>query len=136
MKELCLILLIDDNPDDILFARRAISQFRPDCVIAVASDGFQAIERLSGENPPRLIFLDLKMAGIGGIEILRVIRHREQTRYIPVIMLTSSSIERDMKDSYDAGANGFLHKAHDLSEFTQRLKTALHYWLDINMSPV
>ncbi|MBN1983637.1 MAG: response regulator [Chitinivibrionales bacterium] len=136
MKEHSLILIIDDNPNDILFSKRVISKYRADCIVAVASDGFQAIEHLTTAALPLLILLDLKMTGIGGIEILQFIRNREQTRYIPVVMLTSSNMDEDLKASYDAGANSFLHKMHDLSEFTERLKAALHYWIDINLSPI
>jgi two-component system, response regulator len=135
VKDTYSILVIDDNPDDIFIAKRVISKYRDNFIVESASDGSQAMELISNTKPPALILLDLKMPGIDGIEILRFIRNREQTRYVPVVILTSSKMEEDLKASYDAGANGFLHKAHDLSEFTENLSAALHYWIDLNLSP-
>jgi two-component system, response regulator len=129
------ILIVDDSPDDIFIAKRAISKCRVDCSVEAISNGHQAMERLVNNSPPALVLLDLKMPEIGGIEILRFIRTREQIRYIPVVMLTSSKMEEDLKASYDAGANGYLNKAFDLSEFTEKMKTTLHYWIDFNLSP-
>jgi two-component system response regulator len=127
--------MIDDNPDDIFITKRAIMKSAVDFAIEEASDGFKAMERLRMGNPPHLILLDLKMPGAGGLEILQFIRAQEKTRYVPVVMVTSSKMDEDMKAAYDAGANGFLHKSHDLTEFTENLKTALHYWININLSP-
>ena len=131
----CSILVIDDDLDHILIIKRAILKLRTDCAIETITDGTQALERLQNENLPALIFLDQKMPGLAGDEVLRKIRGRKETRYIPVVMLTSSQMETEMKTAYDAGANSFLHKTHDLTEFTNRLKAALHYWLDVNLSP-
>lgn len=135
MKSPRAILIVDDNPDNAFLAKRAISQSRAGCSIEVATDGLQAIERLRKAKPPALIFLDLKMPGTGGIEVLQFIRSCEQTQYIPVVMLSSSNMEEDLKASYAAGANGFLHKTHDFTKFTESIKTALHYWIDVNMLP-
>ncbi len=129
------ILIVDDNQDDIILTKHAILESRPDCIVEVALDGLQATERLRKTPPPGLIFLDLKMPGMGGIEVLQFVRAQERTRYLPVVMLTSSTIEDDMRSSYGAGANGFLHKMLDLSEFTECLKATLHYWFDFNWSP-
>lgn len=132
----CSILIIDDNPDDILIAKRAISKYRTDCIIEEISSGTRAEERLRHEQPPALILLDLKMPGIDGTEVLRFIRTREQIRYIPVVMLSSSNLVEDLKAAYDAGANGFLYKSPDLFEFTKTLTAALYYWIDCNLSPL
>ena len=135
MKNPNSILIVDDNPDDIFIAKRAVSKCRVDCSVEAISKGHQAVERLTNNPPPALVLLDLKMPEIGGIEILRFIRTQEQIRYMPVVMLTSSKMEEDVKASYDAGANGYLHKAYDVSEFTEQLKTTLQYWIDFNLSP-
>ena len=135
MKNPNSILIVDDSPDDIFIAKRAIAKSRVDCVVEAVSNGHQALERLVNNQLPALVLLDLKMPEIGGIEVLRFIRTREQTRYIPVVMLTSSKMEEDVKASYDAGANGYLHKTLNLSEFTEKLKTTLHYWIDLNLYP-
>ena len=135
MKNPNSILIVDDSPDDIFIAKRAIEKSRVDCVVEAVSNGHQAMERLVNNKLPALVLLDLKMPEIGGIEVLRFIRTREQTRFIPVVMLTSSRMEEDLKAAYDAGANGYLQKAFDLSEFTEKLKTTLHYWIDLNLYP-
>lgn len=129
------ILIVDDSPDDIFIAKRAILKCRVDCLVEAVSNGHQAMALLVNNKPPALVLLDLKMPEIGGIGILRFIRTREQLRYLPVVMLSSSKMEEDIKASYDAGANGYLHKGFDLSEFAEKLKTTLHYWIDFNLSP-
>ena len=135
MNDSCSVLIIDDNPDDVFIAKRAIAKSRPDCDIQEAYDGLAAMEYLSNGRPPALILLDLKMPGIGGIEILNLIRAREETRYIPVVILSSSKMEQDVKTSFKSGANSFLHKTHDMTEFTEMLRMTLHYWMDLNLSP-
>lgn len=134
MKNPATILIVDDNPDDVFITKRAISKSRDDCEVEVAFDGFQAIERLVNGKPPALVLLDIKMPGAGGIEILQSIRAHQHTQYIPVVMLTSSKMEQDLKASYDSKANSFLHKTHDLSEFTDTMASVLHYWIDLNLS--
>ena len=135
MKNNTVILVIDDNPDDIFIVKRAIMKSRSGCTVETAADAVQAQERLGRPDLPGLILLDLKMPGMGGIEVLRFIRAGAQTRYIPVVMITSSKMESDQKAAYEAGANGFLHKEHDLTQFTESIRSTLHYWIDINLSP-
>ena len=135
MQNPCTILLIDDNPDDIFITRRAIAKCHADCVVESASTGQEAIDRLLSGKIPALIFLDLKMPGIGGIEVLQFIRSQEPLRYIPVVILTSSRINDDLKTAYKAGANSFIHKCHDLQSFTRNLSTAIQYWIELNISP-
>ena len=130
------ILLVDDNPDDIFLTRRAILDVRPDCIVEEAGDGSQALERLRNLPSPGLILLDLKMPGIDGFEVLDFIRKLEHSRFVPVVILSSSILVNDIKSAYSAGANGFLHKLPDFSEFTECLKTCLHYWIDFNCCPV
>ena len=82
-----------------------------------------------------MIFLDLKIPSMDGIDILRNIRAREKYRYTPVLMLTSSILDADVRAAYDAGANGFLHKSHALTAYAENIKAALNYWMDVNISP-
>ena len=117
----CSLLIVDDNPSDLLISKISVLKFRPYSIIEEAASG--------------LVLLDLKLPGMDGIEVLRGIRASAKIRYIPVVMVTSSTMEEDMKASYDAGANGFLHKAHDFSKFTQSLEAAVHYWMDVNLTP-
>jgi two-component system response regulator len=130
-----MILIVDDSADELIIIKRAIIKARPDCVVEKAMDGPEAMLRLQNGTTPALVFLDLKLPGMDGIDILRSIRARETARYIPVVILTSSILESDVRDAYDAGASGFLHKTHDLAAFTENIKTAIHYWIDVNVSP-
>lgn len=136
MKHPCSVLIIDDNPDDILLAKRAIIKCRTDCTIEEVSSGAMAREHLRNAPLPSLVLLDLKMPGIDGIDVLKDIRAHERTQYIPVVMFSSSTLEEDIKACYDAGANSFLYKSDDLLEFMHILNKTLQYWIDINLSPV
>ncbi len=129
------ILIVDDNPADIFIMEKAISKSRPGTVIEHADDGAAALDMLRGGIAPALIFLDYKMPGVSGVEVLHDIRQHEKTRYIPVVMLTSSDFGSDIKNAYDAGVNSYLIKTHDLDTFTEEIKTVLHYWLDLNRAP-
>lgn len=124
------ILIVDDDDNDVFFTKRAIRKSRPDCRIAVAADGNQAIDILVNINSLQLILLDLKMPGIGGIEILLFIKDQERLKHIPVIVISSSTMERDIQESYNAGAAKYIHKSHDLNEFTKSLTEALDIYLD------
>ncbi len=130
------ILIVDDNLDEGFLAKRAILKSGVNCIAEVASDGFQAKERLSNANTFALILLDFNLSGIHGLEILKFIRNHEKTRYVPVVMLSSSRLEADVKASYDAGANSFLRKTLDLTEFIEELTAVIHYWTVINVLPV
>jgi len=129
------VLLIDDSIDDILIARRIILKFRPEIIVEVASDGLQALKYFEEETPPELIILDRKLQEIAGVEILEFIRSSQKTRYIPVIILSTSSLYEDIRSAYNAGANSFLHKSHDYHEFTEILTSAIRYWFDFNRYP-
>ena len=119
------IFLIDDDENDIFFAKRAILQIRPDCIIDVATDGRQAIAHLSGGPVPHLIFLDLNLPGMSGLEILQHIRSRPHTSSVPVVVVSSSTLERDIRQSLDAGADNYVQKSHDFSLFSQHLQKAI-----------
>jgi two-component system response regulator len=129
------ILIVDDNAADIILAKKAIAMSRPGCSIEYAYDGGEAIDLLQERDLPSLIFLDYNMPGINGIEFLQAIRKSGTTRYLPVVMLSSSIHESDIKESYDAGANSYLNKTLDFPTFTEEIRAVLHYWLDLNRSP-
>jgi two-component system response regulator len=131
----CVILLVDDSAEELMIVTRAIKKSRPDCSIETAIDGSEALLRFKTGKPFSIILLDLKLPGMDGLDILRYIRTYEKTRYTPVVILTSSNLDADMKAAYDAGANGFIHKTHDLAEFTENMKAALHYWIKVNRVP-
>jgi CheY-like chemotaxis protein len=130
-----VILLIDDNPDDLYLAKKAIFKANPEYIVEVASDGLNALESLKQTIKPSLIFLDLKMPALDGIEVLRMIRSNHNTRFVPVVVLTSSRMEEDILASYNAGASSFMVKSNDYSVFSQQIKTAIHYWVQMNIVP-
>lgn len=125
-----MILIVDDNPDEIELARRILTKSRPDVRVEEAGRGETALEFLhDGRELPSLILLDLKMPGMNGVDTLRVIRADERLRDIPVVILTSSSLESDREESFDAGADAFFHKAFDINQFSEDIKCILDRWL-------
>lgn len=128
------ILIIDDDSNDVFFTTRALRKIRPGCALSVAYDGNQAIDLLSTLDSLQLILLDLKLPGIGGIEILYFIRKQERLRHIPVIVLSSSTMESDIRESYNAGAAKYIHKSHDFNDFFKSLKNVIDAYLNKTQS--
>lgn len=137
------ILLVEDNPDDEVLTLDALRTGGIQCQIEVARDGAEALDRIFGrgqaanQSPSgiQLILLDLKLPKRSGIEVLREIRANERTRYTPVVILTSSSEEEDMRRSYGTGANSYVRKPVDFERFTEAVKTLGVYWLLHNDTP-
>jgi two-component system response regulator len=136
-----LILLVEDNPDDELLMLRALKKNQIFNRVVVARDGVEALDFLfstgkyAGENAefaPQLILLDLKLPKLNGHDVLRRIRTDERTKYIPVVVLTSSTEEQDIIKSYDSGANGFVQKPVNFNEFLQVANQLGVYWLAVN----
>lgn len=124
------ILLIDDSPDDIEITRRVLLKSGHPVKIVTALRGETALEYLrAGNGLPSLILLDLKMPCMGGIDVLRQIRSDNRLRNIPVAVVTSSSLESDEKNSYEAGADVFLQKDFDIDYFGKNLKAVLDRFL-------
>lgn len=125
------LLIIDDNPDDIEITQMVLARLDRGIKITAAPRGEVALEFLRGEKTlPALILLDLKMPGMSGFDTLRKIRADERLKHIPVIIVTSSSLEADEKMSYEVGADGFLHKAFDIDMFGRELKSVVKRWLN------
>jgi two-component system response regulator len=112
--------------------------------IIVASDGIEALEYLfgtgrhAGRDPrdvPALVLLDLKLPKLGGIEVLRQIREDERTRYVPVVILTSSSEEEDIVASLENGANSYVRKPVDFGRFVEQVQRLQVYWLLVHEPP-
>jgi two-component system response regulator len=136
------ILLVEDNPDDVALTLRAFKRHNITNEVIVAEDGVQALDQLFGEDEdgarkelPAVILLDLKLPKVNGLEVLERIRADERTRYLPVVILTSSAEERDLIDGYRLGANSYVRKPVDFVEFTEAAKQLGLYWLLINRSP-
>jgi two-component system, response regulator len=138
------ILLVEDNADDVELTLRAFRRSKIANEIVVASDGVEALDYLfatgshAGRNPkllPEVVLLDLKLPKIGGLEVLRRMRAEERTRRIPVVVLTSSNEERDILSSYDLGANSFVRKPVDFTQFAEAAQQLGLYWLVTNQPP-
>jgi two-component system response regulator len=138
------ILLVEDNPDDEELTLHALRKVNLVNQIHVAHDGEEALSYIFGsvqqdsttlENTPRLIFLDLKLPKIDGMEVLQRLKSDPRTRMIPVVMLTSSREERDIVESYELGVNSYIVKPVDFGQFTQSVGQAGLYWAVLNEPP-
>lgn len=135
-----VILLVEDNPNDIELTRHALSRHNIANELVVAEDGVEALEYLFGKEgeerkPPAVVLLDLKLPRVDGLEVLREIRGNERTRYLPVVILTSSNEERDIIDGYSLGANSYIRKPVDFSQFSEAVRHLGLYWLVLNEIP-
>ncbi len=134
------ILLVEDNPDDEALTLRAFQKSNILNQVSVAHDGAEAVEHLfgddsAGETPPALILLDLKLPKVDGFEVLRRIRADERTRLIPVVILTSSKQEEDILAGYLGGANAYVRKPVNFSEFADAVGTLGMFWLLLSEPP-
>jgi two-component system response regulator len=131
------ILLVEDNPNDAELTQRALRKTEIGARLLVARDGAEAIERILTEGlRPRVIFLDLKLPKIDGIEVLRRIRADERTKEIPVVVLTSSQEERDITESYKLGVNSYVVKPVEFDKFYKTVSDLGTYWLVLNKTPL
>jgi two-component system response regulator len=139
-----IILLVEDNPDDVKLTLRAFSQIKVGNQIVVARDGVEALDYLFGTGPhvgrdvtdlPAVVFLDLKLPKLDGLEVLRRIRGDARTALQPVVILTSSDEEQDRITSYRLGANSYVRKPVDFDQFIESAKQLGLYWLLINQPP-
>jgi two-component system response regulator len=138
------ILLVEDNEDDIELTLRAFARCKVANEIDVVRDGEEALEylhargRYAGRDAsqlPEVVLLDLKLPKIDGLEALRRMRADERTRLLPVVIVTSSKEERDVVTSYDLGANSFVRKPVDFSQFVEAANHLGLYWLVLNEPP-
>ena len=131
------ILLVEDNPDDVLFTLRAFERNKISNDVVVAADGEQALEYLlpadeSRALNPALVLLDVNLPKVDGLEVLRRIRSHPRTVALPVVVLTTSNEERDIVESYRLGANSFVRKPVTFAEFVEATKVLGVYWLLVN----
>jgi len=138
------ILLVEDNPQDLELALRALEKAKVSNRIQVARDGAEALEFIFGEGAhtgrklrdgPKVILLDLKLPKVDGLEVLRRIRGDVRTRTIPVVVLTSSKEQSDIIESYQLGVNSFIVKPVDFERFMEAVQQLGLYWLLLNQPP-
>jgi CheY-like chemotaxis protein len=129
------ILLVEDNPGDVVLTREALRDTKVPTRLSVAADGEEALARLRRQGPfaaaarPDLILLDLNLPRLGGREVLAAVKADEQLRRIPVVVLTSSEAEQDVAASYDLHANCYVTKPVDLGQFLRVVKSIEDFWL-------
>jgi CheY-like chemotaxis protein len=135
-----IILLVEDNPDDVLLIERALKGNNVLNEVVVARDGVEALDYFFGlgaeQRPvPQVILLDLKLPKVSGLEVLQRLRDEQRTRLLPVVVLTTSDEQVDMVRSYELGASSYVRKPVDFSEFLQAVRTLGVYWLLVNEVP-
>ncbi|HEY3476866.1 MAG TPA: response regulator [Anaerolineales bacterium] len=138
------MLLVEDNPDDVILTLRALKKNNIGNKIIVVGDGAEALDFLfcrnryadrSPEDRPQLVLLDIRLPKIDGLEVLRRLRADERTRSLPVVMLTGSEEEEKIVESYKSGANAFMRKPIDFYQFTVTVPQLGLSWLVLNKEP-
>lgn len=138
------ILLVEDNPNDAELGLRALKKHNLTNSIHLVKDGAEALEFIFGTgayagrnvgNKPKVIFLDLKLPKVDGLEVLRKVKSDERTKTIPIVVLTSSHEERDLVESYKLGVNSYIVKPVDFDKFIQAVAQLGMYWMLLNKQP-
>jgi two-component system, response regulator len=138
------ILLVEDNPQDAELTIRSLKKKNLANQLVVVEDGEEALEYLfcrgrfasrDASQPPKVVLLDLKLPKVSGLEVLRALKKSEQTRTIPVVIVTSSREDPDVKTAYDLGANSYVVKPVDFDAFAEAVSSVGLYWLLVNQAP-
>jgi two-component system response regulator len=136
-----VILLVEDNPSDEELTLRALRKSNILNKVIVARDGAEALDYLFARGAyqgrdtgdlPQVVLLDLNLPKIGGLDVLRAIRADERTRLLPVVILTSSKEDRDLMSGYASGANSYIVKPVDFTQFADAVRQLGMYWLVLN----
>jgi two-component system response regulator len=144
MTDDAVILLVEDNPDDEALTLRALRKANVRNEVVVARDGVEALEFLFGTGPhagrdteklPQVVLLDLKLPRLDGLEVLRRLRADARTKILPVVILTSSNEDEDRLAGYQLGANSYVRKPVDFSQFVEAVRQLGLYWLLLNQPP-
>jgi CheY-like chemotaxis protein len=139
-----LILLVEDNTDDEELTIRALRQAKVANEVVVARDGIEALDYVFGAGKfqdrdttqqPAVVLLDLKLPKLNGLDVLQRLRADERTRLVPVVVLTSSSEDEDMLNSYASGANSYVRKPVEFGAFAGAVTQLGIYWLLLNEPP-
>jgi two-component system response regulator len=137
------ILLVEDNPNDAELTIRALKKHNVTNTLEWVKDGAEALDFLfmrgnyadRNKHTPRLVMLDLRLPKLDGLEVLKAIRANPDTAMLPVVIMTSSTEERDIVSSYQLGANSFVSKPVEFDEFIKVVADLGLYWLLINKAP-
>jgi len=138
------ILIVEDTPEDLELALRALKKANLTNHIQVARDGAEALDFVFGEgahlgrkleNGPKVILLDLKLPKVDGLEVLKRIKSDARTKMIPVVVLTSSKEQKDVVESYQLGVNSYIVKPVNFERFVAAVQDLGMYWLLLNQRP-
>jgi CheY-like chemotaxis protein len=143
MSELRTILLAEDNPKDVELTLEALSEHNFANQVTVVKDGVEAMEylrcegkyKLRTQGNPAVVLLDIKMPRMDGIEVLKAVRNDPTLKMLPIVMLTSSREEPDLKKCYELGANAYVVKPVDFQDFIEAVKQVGIFWAVINEIP-
>jgi two-component system response regulator len=139
-----VILLVEDNRDDVELTKLALERQGIACEMVVARNGIEALDYLFARGRhagrdiskmPLLVLLDLKLPKVSGLEVLKQIRADPRTRFLPVVVLTSSLEDKDVGQSYSLGANSYVRKPVDFDQFKEAASQLGVYWLLLNQPP-
>jgi two-component system response regulator len=138
------ILLVEDNPQDAELTIRALNKRNLANPLHLVEDGAEALDFIfcrgtyaqrEMTNPPKVILLDLKLPKVSGLEVLRVVKENELTRSIPVVVVTSSREDPDIRTAYALGANSYVVKPVNFDAFLDAMSQLGFYWLLLNQPP-
>jgi two-component system response regulator len=138
------ILLVEDNPNDIKLAMHAFTSHGLADSVHIVRDGAEALEFIfctdryatrTIDNGPKVVFLDLKLPLVDGLEVLRRVKRDPRTQPTPVVVMTSSREQRDVIESYSLGVNSYIVKPVDFDRFTDCVRHLGYYWLLLNQPP-
>ncbi len=140
-----VILLVEDNPDDQELALLAFKEANIPSKIIACNDGEEALDYLFATGPyadrdarilPEVMLLDLKLPKVDGFEVLKRVREDSRTKLLPVVVLTTSSEQKDLVESYQLGTNSYIRKPVDFGKFIEFAQQFGLYWLALNESPI
>jgi CheY-like chemotaxis protein len=138
------ILLVEDNKSDAMLTIRTLKKHKLANNLVHLIDGAEALDFIYGkgeyegrntENRPKVIFLDLKMPKVSGLEVLRIIKSDERTKSIPVVMMTSSKLEKDIMESHKLGVNSYVVKPVEYENLAKIIAELGVYWVQVNNTP-
>lgn len=138
------LLLAEDSPEDTRLILNALQPVMPEEMVALCADGVDALDYLlarnayasrSGDDLPGVALIDLNLPKINGLEVLRELRENPRTRLLPVVILSASSEQRDVRNAALLGANSYVRKPLDYGRLRETVELLGRYWLDLNVPP-